>query len=224
MPRNASLDKKQLVDRSVTAPSSTPTPQNVGEGADNAATRPSQNQNVVSGRRPEYAAFADTLRAAMLKHGLSASEVARRIWGPTTDKRGYTVAKNRDRIGHYLAGASYPEPDNLIELAKAVGLDVQDLAIDKPVFVAGGGNSYRGGRQPGDIQMTVLADHPNKARLVFDRTVDFETAMRVLQIIKEDERKALQTAMPPTGRSFGKPEPELRGVPTNAATAAPTAA
>jgi len=159
----------------------------------------------------------------MLKHGLSASEVARQIWGPTTDKRGYTVAKNRDRIGHYLAGASYPEPDNLIELAKAVGLDVQDLAIDKPVFVSGGGGSYRG-RQPGDIQMTVLADQPNKARLVFDRVLDFETAMRLLQMIKEDERKALQTAMPPTGRSFGKPEPELRGPASNPSVTAPTAA
>jgi hypothetical protein len=150
--------------------------------------------------------------------------VARRIWGTTTDARGYTVASNRDRIGHYLAGSSYPEPKNLIKLAEVLDLPVEDLAIDKPVFVAGAGASYRGGRQPGDIQMTVLADHPNKARLVFDRTVDFETAMRVLQMIKEDERKALQTAMPPTGRSFGKPEPELRGPAHNPSVTAPTAA
>jgi hypothetical protein len=222
MPRNASLDKK-LVDRSVMVPSSTPTPQNVGEGADNAATRPSQNQNVVLGRRPEYAAFANALRAAMLKQGLSASEVARRVWGTTKDSRGYDVARNRDRIGHYLNETSYPEPENLIKLAEVLELDVQDLAVDKPVFVAGAGTSYRG-RQPGDIQMTVLADQPNKARLVFDRVLDFETAMRLLQMIKEDERKALQTAMPPTGRSFGKPEPELRGPASNPSVTAPTAA
>ena len=220
MSRNAS-PKKGLADTTVVAPPSPP--QNVG-GADSDTTR----QNVVKGgnppTRPEYARFASALRTAMLEQKLSASEVARRVWGTTTDTRGYTVASNRDRIGHYLAGTSYPEPENLAKLARALNLPVEDLAVDKPVFVAGGGSSYRGGRQPGDIQMTVLADHPNKARLVFDRTVDFETAMRVLQIIKEDERKALQTAMPPTGRSFGKPEPELRGPASNPSVTAPTAA
>jgi len=219
MPRNASL-KKGLADTTVVAPPSPP--QNVG-GADHDTTR----QNVVKSgppSRPEYARFASALRAAMLEQKLSASEVARRVWGTTTDTRGYTVASNRDRIGHYLAGASYPEPENLAKLAEALNLPIEDLAVDKPVFVAGGGASYRGGRQPGDIQMTVLADQPNKARLVFDRVLDFETAMRLLQMIKEDERKALQTAMPPTGRSFGKPEPELRGPASNPSVTAPTAA
>jgi transcriptional regulator with XRE-family HTH domain len=66
----------------------------------------------------------------MLKQGLSASEVARRVWGSTKDKRGYDVARNRDRIGHYLAGTSYPEPENLQLLADALGLPIEDLAID----------------------------------------------------------------------------------------------
>jgi hypothetical protein len=219
MSRNASL-KKGLAATAVVAPPSPP--QNVG-GVDNDTTR----QNVVKGgnppTRPEYARFASALRAAMLKQKLSASEVARRVWGTTKDSRGYDVARNRDRIGHYLNETSYPEPENLIKLAEVLDLSVEDLAIDKPVFVAGGGSSYRG-RQPGDIQMTVLADQPNKARLVFDRVLDFETAMRLLQMIKEDERKALQTAMPPTGRSFGKPEPELRGPASNPSVTAPTAA
>ena len=37
--------------------------------------------------------------------------------------------------------------------------------------------------------------------------------MRILQMLKEEERALLKTALPPSGRSFGKPEPELRDVP-----------
>ena len=48
----------------------------------------------------------------------------------------------------------------------------------------------------------------------FDRVVDTDLAgLRIFQMIKEADQKALKTAMPPSGRSFGKPEPELRDVP-----------
>lgn len=79
-----------------------------------------------------YQAFADKLKAAMTKNKLSASEVARRVWGTTKDSRGYTVARNRDRIGHYLSGASYPEEDNLVKLAGAIGVSVEDLRSERP--------------------------------------------------------------------------------------------
>ena len=108
--------------------------------------------------RPEYVPFTEALRSAMLKQKLSASEVARRVWGPATDTRGYTVAKNRDRIGHYLAGTSYPEPENLVKLAEALNLPVEDLQIDRPVaLLASAGASYRG-RQPTDVHLTMLSD------------------------------------------------------------------
>lgn len=44
------------------------------------------------------------------------------IWGTTKDKRGYDVARNRDRIGHYLRGNSYPDRENLLKLADALGI------------------------------------------------------------------------------------------------------
>jgi hypothetical protein len=123
------------------------------------------------------------------------------------------VAKNRDRIGHYLAGTSYPEPENLVKLAEALNLPVEELAIDRPVtLLAGAGMSYRE-RQAADVRFTMLADQPDKARMQFDRVISFETGMRILQMLKEEERALLKTAMPPSGRSFGKPEPELRDVP-----------
>jgi transcriptional regulator with XRE-family HTH domain len=89
-------------------------------------------QNVVTRiqSRPEYRPFAEALRAAMLRKDISASDLAREVWGTTRDKRGYEVARNRDRIGHYLNGTSYPEPANLELLAKALDVPVEELAID----------------------------------------------------------------------------------------------
>jgi hypothetical protein len=147
----------------------------------------------------------------MLKEKVSASEVARRIWGTTKDSRGYDVARNRDRIGHYLAGTSYPEPDNLVKLANAVGVSVEELTIERP------DPPVVPRRQVADLRLTAAVDEPNKAHLLLDRTLDWETALRILQLVKEDERKALTTVMPPSGRSFGKPEPELRAPVTGTA-------
>lgn len=224
MPRNASLEK-MLADTVSAAPASPPTPQNRGEAA--SERRPARQNTTpepttsfrVSQPYAQFTAFANTLRAAMLKHGLNASEVAHRIWGTTKDKRGYEVARNRDRIGHYLNGTSYPEPDNLVKLAEVLNLPVEDLQIDRPVaLLAGGGASYRG-RQPTDVQLTMLSDNLGKSRLQFDRVVDTDLALRIFQMIKEADQKALTVAMPPSGRSFGKPEPELRDAPAMAAIA-----
>jgi transcriptional regulator with XRE-family HTH domain len=73
--------------------------------------------------------FAERLREAMQREGLNASDVARRVWGEIQDKRGYYVARNRDRIGFYLAGVSFPEDENLRKLAEAVGLSYEALAV-----------------------------------------------------------------------------------------------
>jgi hypothetical protein len=214
MSRNASL-KKALADTPSVVPTSsltpqTQTPQNNPREAGYVAGSYAKTTQVVA--RPEYAAFAETLRAAMLKQKLNASEVARRVWGSTKDKRGYDVARNRDRIGHYLAGTSYPEPENLIKLADVIGVPVEDLAVDKPVLVAGAGAPYRG-RQPADVQITMLSDNLGKSRLQFDRVLDTDLALRIFQMLKDADHKALTVAMPPTGRSFGEPEPELRETP-----------
>jgi len=217
MSRNASL-KKALDDTVVVAPSSPSTPQNVREDDSGRSTRQNPSPQIP---RPEYVPFAEALRTAMLKQGLSASEVARRVWGSTKDTRGYDVARNRDRIGHYLNGTSYPEPENLQLLADALGLVVEDLAIDRPIPIVGTTGASR--RQPADVHFTMLADQPDKARMQFDRVISFETGLRILQMLKEEERLALKTVMPPSGRSFGKPEPELRSPAHNPSVTAPTA-
>jgi transcriptional regulator with XRE-family HTH domain len=86
-------------------------------------------QKTTTSQQKRYQAFADKLRDAMTRANVNASEVARRVWGTAKDKRGYDVARNRDRIGHYLSGSSYPEPENLARLADAVGVTVEELAM-----------------------------------------------------------------------------------------------
>jgi hypothetical protein len=82
-----------------------------------------------TGQRPEYKPFADALLRVMTERKLSASEVARRMWGTTVNTRGYTVARGRDRISHYLAGKIYPEPDNMVKLAEAIGVPSETLDV-----------------------------------------------------------------------------------------------
>ena len=72
--------------------------------------------------------FADLLMQAMLDAGgINSSELARRVWGTVRDKRGYAVARNRDRISHYLRGHSYPNQENLQKIADALGVTVSEL-------------------------------------------------------------------------------------------------
>lgn len=71
--------------------------------------------------------FADNLARLMQAKGMKQSDLAREVWGTVKDKRGYEVARNRDRISAYLAGAGIPETDNLNKIAAALGCTTEDL-------------------------------------------------------------------------------------------------
>jgi hypothetical protein len=76
--------------------------------------------------------FATALMDAMMgpigAEPITSSELAHRVWGTVKDTRGYDVARNRDRIGQYLRGKSYPTPENLQGIAKALGVPEAELA------------------------------------------------------------------------------------------------
>lgn len=74
--------------------------------------------------------FKQRLAALRADAGWSQSELARQIWGTTTDGRGYEVAKNRDRISAYEAGRSKPNRENLEAIAAVFNIDVEELAPD----------------------------------------------------------------------------------------------
>ena len=147
--------------------------------------------------RPEYAPFATALQQAMLKNKLSASEVARRIWGESTDSRGYAVAKNRDRIGHYLAGTSYPEPKNLAELAKAVGVPVEELEIERrppPLARAPRGlNQINGFNSPDDVQINYPDGNLHVAHVMLKKKFYGPYLERLIALLKENDAAGLET-------------------------------
>lgn len=136
--------------------------------------RPSQETRI------EYKEFAEKVHAAMLKKRMNISDLAREIWGSVVDYRGFTVAKNRDRAGFYLAGKSYPTEENLRKLAKALDLTVDELRIEKPSI-----GVQRSKTGQGDVQMTILASDPSKALLQLSLLLPTGGAVEVVQRINE---------------------------------------
>jgi transcriptional regulator with XRE-family HTH domain len=139
---------------------------------------------------PRNRLFAEKLQDAMTKAGLSKSEIARRIWGTTKDKRGFTVAKNRDRMGQYTSGATYPEPETLQKLADAVGVPVEELTSN-PGPTPGDHPAGQSRRTPsastGELILTELPAQPTKTRLQIDRVVHWKVAEQIRRILKEAE-------------------------------------
>jgi transcriptional regulator with XRE-family HTH domain len=146
--------------------------------------------------RARNQAFAARLRDAMNRGGLHPSEVARRVWGTTRDKRGHTVARSRDRIGHYLNGVSYPSEEIMARLAAAVGLSVEELAGEPA-------STEPAQQRPGPRLQGSFARHTavrttetnsltmlraNRYLLRLEQELDLESAFKILAII--DEAKA----------------------------------
>jgi transcriptional regulator with XRE-family HTH domain len=128
--------------------------------------------------RLELQQFARRLHELMVQKGLSQSDLAREVWGTTTDTRGYTVAKNRDRIGAYLRAESLPEPQNMARLAEALGTKAEDLA---PEIVAATVD-----RENPELAVTMVAGHPDKAHLQVNKLVPIALAAKVMALLIEE--------------------------------------
>jgi ribosome-binding protein aMBF1 (putative translation factor) len=74
--------------------------------------------------------FHERLHQARQLNGISQSDLAREVWGETTDSRGYTMAKNRDRISSYEKRKSAPSEQSLQVLARFFGLEPHELGPD----------------------------------------------------------------------------------------------
>ena len=124
--------------------------------------------------------FAQKLRGAMEQAGLTASGLARRIWGdapPTA--QGYVSAKNRDRVSKYLAGKAIPDAASLKLLAKALRVSEASLA---PQVVG-----TRLEREHPEVQLTVISGHRERAHLTINTVVSINKARRMVEILNEPE-------------------------------------
>ena len=76
-------------------------------------------------------AFGRRLQQLLDQKGMNYSDLARLVWGKTTTKTGYEVAKNRDRISVYIAGKAVPDARNLKKIADVLGVEVSELAPER---------------------------------------------------------------------------------------------
>jgi transcriptional regulator with XRE-family HTH domain len=131
--------------------------------------------------RPDYREFARRLREAMVARQLSASDVARAIWGTVPDPRGYQVAKNRDRIGAYLAGTGYPSKETLPKLCEAVGLSIEELPVPMRSTAARSTAS-----SPADLSFSLLQDHPGLCSIYVRTVMSIELGLKSVALVQQD--------------------------------------
>lgn len=75
----------------------------------------------------------------MDRKGLTKSDVARLVYGETTDARGYTVANGRQTVGAYLSGRMSPRMKTIIQYADALGVRPTELKPTGPITRTGSG-------------------------------------------------------------------------------------
>lgn len=123
----------------------------------------------------EVEQFARRLHEAMIRKGLSQSDLAAEIWGRTKDARGYDVAKGRDRISVYLQGKSLPDPKNLARLAEVLEMSVEELAPNVTAATVEKENP--------EIAMTMVAGHADKVFLRVNMLVPLAIASEAIALL-----------------------------------------
>lgn len=129
--------------------------------------------------------FARRLHQLMTDRGWSNSDLARKVWGETVDKKGYTVAKNRDRVGVYLRGEGLPEPATLGKMAEAFGMSKEELAPDLTAAAVD--------REKPEIGFTMVQGHTDRVHLQINTLVPLSVATQIVALI--EQAKAAKNAL-----------------------------
>ena len=143
--------------------------------------------------------LAEKLQDAMTRADLSASDVARKIWGNTKDSRGVLAAKNRDRISQYLKGASFPEPETLQKIADAVGVPVEEWTGNSGPTPGNPGPTPDDQQVPSansdELILTALPAKPGRTRLRVNRELSWKLATHIHNLIRQAEDAELRGAL-----------------------------
>jgi len=125
--------------------------------------------------RAEMAAFSRTLSELMARKGMSQSDLARAVWGSTTDARGRDVARNRDRISHYVRGTQMPEAKTIKKLADVFGVPVVELC---PALALPQGRATQA-----EVNLTTVGGRPDLALLTVNKMVPMSVAVQILALL-----------------------------------------
>lgn len=80
--------------------------------------------------------FARRLEELMDSKGMTQSDLAKAAFGVRTDKYGVVQTAGRDRISAYVNGRQFPDEENLVKLANALGVTRDELTPDMEKLVA----------------------------------------------------------------------------------------
>lgn len=133
--------------------------------------------------RAELAAFARKLNELMTRAGMSQSDLARQLWGSVTDTRGRDVARNRDRISHYVRGNQLPEARTMKKLADVFGVDVADL---NPALARAEVRDGRG--PPAEVSLSMVAG-TGRGLLTVNKMVPADVAVKILAMLTESDKE-----------------------------------
>lgn len=137
-----------------------------------------------AGRTPfvqiEMEQFASRLQHLRKAKGWSPSELARRVWGETTNKNtGRIGAKNRDRISVYEKARSCPDPHNLAMIAKALGVTPEYLGPNIAASTVE--------HQNPEFAVVMIAD---QVHLRVNKLVSWPVAQQVMELLEPDKAHA----------------------------------
>jgi transcriptional regulator with XRE-family HTH domain len=156
-----------------------------------------------SAGRPELERFRQALARLMHERGMSASDLARKIWGATQDSRGYSVARNRDRLTHYLAGTGYPSAPVVQKIASIFNVDPVMLARDETVLMQQHQENHDGDEEKkvaqigANISLLTPMGGPPLANITLHRPIPLEYANQIIAIYSEALRAMDQAGITP---------------------------
>jgi hypothetical protein len=145
--------------------------------------------------RPELEKFRENLVRAMIKKQMTASDVARAMWGETTNPAGNKVAKGRDRMTHYLSGSTHPSPENIIKLCGVLDLQPEDLAADmtkadrtqsaRPVAPTSPPIVSPNYDPKLEGVLSFQIRNPNRVFIMFNKELDMERGFALLEFLRK---------------------------------------
>lgn len=117
--------------------------------------------------------FGDRLQRLMDERQMTRADLARHIWGTMEDERGYTVARNRQLVGKYVAGTVTPSEKAMRLIAEALKVSYAELDPSSDPT-----------RRPGSGIVLTAVDRRNY-RLDLSLVVPSEVATKVITLVSD---------------------------------------
>lgn len=117
--------------------------------------------------------FANRLQRAMVDKGWNQSELARQA--------GIQLGREigRDSVSQYVRGVSFPNPERLGAIARALGKEVSDLMPTRGVRSAASIN---------EVAFSVSDNGDGTSWVRVNQAVDSRVALKIWSLLQEDER------------------------------------